>query len=95
LFATKVIDRRGRKQSHFPAERRMLCSSESDPEFNADPTRVEPVAPEMAGEAQIAKLLRNALAADSATDSRATCGNRQGQRAVGTKSVVRRRDGPV
>ena len=52
----------------------MLYWSESDPEFNADPKLVEQLAAEMSDEdyeAKIATLLRNAFAADSATDSRA------------------------
>lgn len=73
FFAEKVIQ--GAKSegvSLSPAERWMLLFSESDPEFDVDPRRVDELESEMPDEeyeAKIAGLLKRSYAADVAADA--------------------------
>jgi hypothetical protein len=72
FFAEKLIERaRSEGVSLSAAERWMLLFSESDPEFDVDPRRVDELASEMSDEdyeSKIAGLLERRYAADVATD---------------------------
>jgi hypothetical protein len=73
FFVEKVIQRATNEGvSLSAAERWMLRFSESDPEFDVDPSRVDELAAQMSDEeyeAKIAGLLERSLAADIAADA--------------------------
>lgn len=75
FFVEKVIERaRNEGVSLSSAERWMLMFSESDPEFDVDPHRVDELESEMSDEeyeAKIAGLLKRSFAADVAADANA------------------------
>lgn len=73
FFIEKVVQRaRHEGVTLSAAERWMLLFSESDPEFDVDPRRVDELASEISDdeyEAKIAGLLKRSLAADIAADA--------------------------
>jgi hypothetical protein len=72
FFVEKVVQRaRHEGLSLSAAERWMLLFSESDPEFDVDPRRVDELASEMSDEeyeAKVEGLLQRSFAADLAAD---------------------------